>query len=112
MAPLRELLLDCLWQAFVGPVLFWPLIQEDVAVQHIAALTLGSSAGSSTPGVGEAARAVQRGCVGPLCSLYVFERLFLAITDQELLVQLLCALLGGSVAGGSPGSSPSSIVCF
>ena len=106
MAPLRELLLDCLWQAFMGPVLFWPLIQEDVAVQHIAALSL---AGSGTPGGVEAARAVQRGCVGPLCSLYVFERLFLAITDQELLVQLLCALLGGSAAGGSSSSSsPSS----
>lgn len=105
MPPLRELLLDCLWQAFMGPVLFWPLIQEDVAVQHIAALSL---AGSGTPGGVEAARAVQRGCVGPLCSLYVFERLFLAITDQELLVQLLCGLLGGSAAGGSSSSSPCS----
>jgi protein CLEC16A len=105
VAPLRELLLDCLWQAFVGPVLFWPLIQEDVAVQHIAALSLASG---GTPGSGEAARAVQRGCVGPLCSLYVFERLFLAITDQELLAQLLSALLGGSAAGGSCSSSPSS----
>ncbi len=108
VAPLRELLLDCLWQAFVGPVLFWPLIQEDVAVQHIAALTLGGGASGSTPGGDEAVRAVQRGCVGPLCSLYVFERLFLAITDQELLVQLLCALLGGSAADGSSSCSPSS----
>ncbi|KAL4427887.1 hypothetical protein ABPG75_001976 [Micractinium tetrahymenae] len=137
--PLQELLLDCLWQAFVGPVLFWPLIQEDVAVQHIAALTLGSAlvgAGSSAAGAlagaagsgsgpggrggpAEAAagaqQALQRGTVGPLCSLYIFERLFLAVTDPQLLTLLVSALLGGgpgsagaSLAGSRPGSRPGS----
>ena len=101
VAPLRDLLLDCLWQAFVGPVLFWPLIQEDVAAQHIAALTLGGGGGGGGGeggGGGGAGRAVQRGCVGPLCSLYVFERLLRAVTDQQLLTELVSALLGGSAA--------------
>ena len=43
VAALRELLLDSLWRCFLGPVLFWPLIQEDVAAQHIAALSVGSA---------------------------------------------------------------------
>lgn len=129
---LRALLLECLWAAFVGPILFWPLIQEDVAVQHIAALSLtgasgpsgGGGAGAITAaGAGGAAaggravlaeaapgahRAVQRGTVGPLCSLYVFERLFLAVTDGELLKLLVSALLGGAAAcaPGSTGASP------
>jgi hypothetical protein len=122
---LRTLLLDCLWQAFVGPVLFWPLIQDDVAVQHIAALTLtgdsvgqqglpavpaafaGGGAGRVLPArdVG-ALRTVQRGSVGPLCSLYVFERLFRAVTDQHVLAVLVSALLGGGAAAGSRSGSP------
>jgi hypothetical protein len=44
---LRELLLDYLWRCFVGPVLFWPLIQEDVAAQHITMLSLGPTLASS-----------------------------------------------------------------
>lgn len=139
MEPLRELLLDCLWTAVVGPVLFWPLIQEDVAVQHIAALTLGGTPGGSSGSGGGAAaagllaagggggqgvggraalaegagaagaqRAVQHGTVGPLCSLYVFERLFLAVTDPQLLTLLISALLGGAATAvtGSGGASP------
>lgn len=128
VAPLRDLLLDCLWQAFVGPVLFWPLIQEDVAAQHIAALTLGGGNGGSAGSAGAlaaaagsasggralpeanaagAGRTVQRGAVGPLCSLYVFERLFRAVTDQQLLTELVSALLGGTAAciGSSGGDS-------
>lgn len=111
MAPLRELLLGCLWQALAGPVLFWPLIQEDVAAQHIAALTLGGGAAgagaSSAEGGGAAARTVQRGSVGPLCSLYVFERLIRAITDQQVLTELVSALLAGSAAClGSAAAAP------
>jgi hypothetical protein len=136
VAPLGQLLLDCLWQAFVGPVLFWPLIQDDVAAQHIAALTVmggssGSGGGSGSGAAGgpaagaaggggggsaagcaglEAGRGVQRGSVGPLCGLYIFERLFLAVTDQPLLTLLVSALLGGAAAGspGNPISSSSS----
>jgi hypothetical protein len=123
VATLGQLLLDCLWQAFVGPVLFWPLIQDDVAAQHIAALTLmggssssggaaggpataaagGGGGGAAGQGGSEAGRGVQRGSVGPLCSLYIFERLFLAVTDQPLLTLLVSALLGGAAAG-SPGN--------
>ena len=137
--PLRGMLLECLWQAFVGPVLFWPLIQETVAAQHIATLTLAQSPGSGGGGPGTRHRAagtggsshsspepggtgrhsptpspgaapppaVQRGTVGPLCSLYVFERLFQAITDQPLLTLLVSALLGGTAAAGPPPSSSS-----
>ena len=128
MPPLRALLLECLWQTFLGPVLFWPLIQEDVAAQHIAALTLApagdggggaatsvaaaaavAAAGSRGPPDMSSARSVQRGSVGPLCSLYVFERLFRAVTDQRLLALLVSALLGGAVVGGASGGcgSPS-----
>lgn len=120
---LRELLLECLWRCFVGPVIFWPLIQDDVAAQHIAALSLGPG----RPGVGSAAGGthaaagrsqsprpaaplhVERGIVGPLCSLYVLERLLHAVTDQPFLSSILAALLGGQVAAGGPSlSSPAS----
>ena len=41
------------------------------------------------------ASAVNRGLVGPLASLYVFERLFHAITDPTFLSLIVVALLGG-----------------
>lgn len=54
--PLRALLLDTLWQQFVGPVLLWPLVQEDVPAQHILALNLGvpPPATSAQQGLGTA----------------------------------------------------------
>ncbi|GAB4821885.1 hypothetical protein N2152v2_008931 [Parachlorella kessleri] len=117
---LRQLLLDCLWRSFVGPVLFWPLIQEDVAAQHIATLTLGLARTRATAPVHANAaptagpnvlnglpKAVERGIVGPLCSLYVLERLLYAVTDRPLLSTVLAALLGGSAAGVLPPPSPS-----
>lgn len=44
-------------------------------------------------------RAVERGAVGPLCSLYVLERLLHAVADPPLLSTILVGLLGGAAAG-------------
>ncbi len=44
--------------------------------------------------------------MGPLCSLYVLERLLLAVTDQPFLSTILTALLGGPAAGAMPPLSP------
>lgn len=124
MEGLQALLLNCLWRTVLGPVLFWPLIQEEVAAQHIATFALavpGSAGGSSSSGAAlasagggvraaaapagpaAAARPLQRGSVGPLCSLYCFERLFRAVTDERLLAVLVSALLGGAAVGGQAG---------
>lgn len=119
--PLRRLLLDALWQAFVGPVLFWPLIQDDVAVRHInqfrrsvsrngasdgamaASLSLSSTGmQGANPTTATAARAnseelaLRKGAVGPLTALYVLERLFMAVTDTPLLCGIVAALFDGS----------------
>ncbi|KFM23272.1 Protein CLEC16A [Auxenochlorella protothecoides] len=93
----HALLLDRLWSVLVGPVLFWPLIQDDVAVAHIATLAHQADQdqqGQGTGGVGGAhARPappapLQRGVVGPLASLYVLERLLFAVLDTPFLSAL------------------------
>jgi hypothetical protein len=75
VAPLSALMLDHLWRRVVGPVLFWPLIRAPEA----AAERGGAEAAPD----------------GRLCALYVFERLFHALTDAGLLSLLASALLGG-----------------
>lgn len=108
--PLSALLLDRLWSVLVGPVLFWPLIQDDVAVAHIATLAHQADQdqqGQGTGGVGGAhARPappapLQRGVVGPLASLYVLERLLFAVLDTPFLSALVGALLGAARAPGA-----------
>ncbi|KDD74198.1 hypothetical protein H632_c1496p0, partial [Helicosporidium sp. ATCC 50920] len=92
---LQDLLLDHLWRRVLGPVLFWPLIQEDVG--------LASLAPSSAP------QRVRPGLVGPLCSLYVLERVFFAVVDPFFLGTLVAALLGDEEMSGIVGEKPGGI---
>ena len=80
---MRDLLLSELWACLLGPVLFWPLIQDDIAPADVTA------------------QRVARGVVGPLCSLYCLERLLHAVTDPDLLDTTCLALLGGGGGGAS-----------
>lgn len=79
-APLSNLLLDCLWREVLGPVLFWPLVQDDVAAAHIVSLAAGAKPGAGEPAV-------------PPGTLRVEWRHFLRETNKTDARRDCCALL-------------------
>ncbi|KAH7616713.1 hypothetical protein Ndes2526B_g08810 [Nannochloris sp. 'desiccata'] len=109
---ISSLLLGHLWKKVVGPVLFWPLLddgniatmegEEDVftrgAAKEVDGTVKEAAMMARAVGEEEASRSspkLQKSLVGPLCSLYAFERALYAVTDPFLSSLLVSALLGG-----------------
>jgi len=109
---ISSLLLGHLWKHVVGPILFWPLLGDKI-IAPIEGGVDASTRGELKNADGTAkvtalmstmveqkrasfiSQTNRKSLVGPLCSLYAFERALYAVTDPFLSSLLVSALLGG-----------------
>lgn len=95
---LSTMLLDELWKHVVGPVIYWPLIvtcsPRDRNLSPESTLDISTSTNNDTASIPVVDMTNCKGCVGPLCSLFVLERFLYASTDTAMVALLATAVLG------------------
>ena len=113
---ITSLLLGHLWKHVVGPILFWPLlgdinnsalrdgggdpftegeIKKIDGTAKVAAQMATDIEKEKKEGAAGISQIHQKSLVGPLCSLYAFERALYAVTDPHLSSLLVSSLFGG-----------------